>query len=281
MRPALLIRLLAFWLACGALAVASLAYGQGKSAPGEATTERLIELGPGDSINLQVYGQPDMTTTVYVSDDGTIPVALVGAVKVAGLSPAEAADRVQMALKEGRFLLDPHVTINVVQSRSQRISVLGEVKAPGRYPVESNTSIIDLLAQAGGTTQNSSDVIYILRTDKAGTIKRLPVNLTGLSENTANLAPTETLRAGDSVFVPKAEQFSIYGEVATPNMYRIEPGMMIIQAIARAGGVTARGSQRRIEVKRRTADGKYKTISGKLNDLVQPGDVIYVKESIF
>lgn len=69
--------------------------------------------------------------------------------------------RIEKTLRDRGILLDPHVTISVVQSRSQRVSVLGEVGAPGRYPVESNTTVFDLLAQAGGTTENSADVIYI------------------------------------------------------------------------------------------------------------------------
>src|SRR5208337_2437751 len=97
------------------------------------TVKRIIQLGPGDSVSIQVYGQPDMTTTVYVSDDGTIPVPLAGAVPVAGLSPSEASQRIEKALKDGGFLVDPHVTLTVTQSLSQRVSVLGQVGKPGLY----------------------------------------------------------------------------------------------------------------------------------------------------
>src|SRR5579872_5963591 len=68
----------------------------------------LLQLGPGDSVSIQVYGQPDLNATVYVSDDGTIPVALTGPVKVAGLSPSEAAARIEKALRDGKYLVDPH-----------------------------------------------------------------------------------------------------------------------------------------------------------------------------
>jgi polysaccharide export outer membrane protein len=57
--------------------------------------------------------------------------------------------------------------------------------------------------------------------------------------------------------------------------------MTVVQAIARAGGVTARGSERRVDIKRLLPDGKYVTVKAKLNDLVKPDDVIHVKESIF
>lgn len=240
----------------------------------------LLQLGPGDSVNIQVYGQPDLSTTVYVADDGTVSIPLAGNVQVSGMSPAQASGHIETALKSAKILVDPHVSITVTQSRSQRVSVLGQVGTPGRYPIESNTSILDLLAQAGGITANGSDIVYILRRDKDGKEIRYPVDLKGLA-NGSGAVPTVTLQGGDSVFVPKAEQFSIYGEVTTPGRYRVEPGMTVIEAIARAGGINLRGSQHRVEIKRKHDNGSYSTVKAKLGDLVQPDDVIQVKESIF
>jgi polysaccharide export outer membrane protein len=93
--------------------------------------------------------------------------------------------------------------------------------------------------------------------------------------------PTLTLRGGDSLFVPPAEQFYIHGEVKAPNMYRLEPGMTVVQAISRGGGVTPRGSSNRIEIQRRKPDGSYKTSSAALGDVLQADDVIRIKERIF
>ena len=249
-------------------------------APPAPDSRSLMQLGPGDSVAVQVYGQPDMGATVYVSDDGTIPMPLVGAVQVAGMSPAAAARQIEGALRTGKFLVDPHVTITVTQSRSQRVSVLGEVGTPGRYTIESNETIFDLLAQAGGTKETSADVAYLMRPDKNGNMERFEVNLKSFTREQKAL-PTQLLQGGDSVYVPRAEQFYIFGEVTAPNMYRIEPGMTVIQAIARAGGITARGSKSRLEIKRKGADGREVTIKAKGSDPVQANDVIRVKESIF
>ena len=245
----------------------------------DAVAPHIIQLGPGDSVSIQVYGQPDMATTVYVSDDGTIPVPLAGPVQIAGLSPSEASKRIEKALKDGMFLVDPHVTLTVTVSRSQRVSVLGQVGKPGLYPIESNTTIFDLLAMAGGALDTSSEEIFLLRTDASGTLQRYPINLKGL-DSSKNAIPDQALRGGDSILVPKAEQFYIYGEVTSPNKYRVEPDMTVIQAIARAGGVTPRGSERRVDIKR-LVDGKYVNVKAKLNDAVKADDVIHVKESIF
>lgn len=243
------------------------------------TAPRIIQLGPGDSVSMQVYGQPDMTTTMYVSDNGTIPVPLAGPVQVAGLSPAEASQRIEKALKDGKFLVDPQVTLAVTVSRSQRISVIGQVGHPGLYAIESNTTIFDLLALAGGALDTAADEIFLLRPDASGNTQRYPINLKGL-EDPRKAIPMQALRGGDSIFVPRAEQFYIYGEVTAPNKYRIEPQMTVIQAISRAGGVTLRGSERRVDIKR-LSNGNYITFKAKLNELVQPDDVIHVKESIF
>jgi polysaccharide biosynthesis/export protein len=248
--------------------------------PSPGGAPRIIQLGPGDTVNVQVYGQTDMTTTVYVSDDGTIPIPLAGAVQVGGLSPSEAAQRIEKALKDKGILVDPHVTLTVTLSRSQRVSVLGQVGRPGQYPIEANTDIFDLLALAGGALETGSDVIFLMRADASGQIQRYPINLKGFGD-IKNSIPNQALRGGDEIFIPRAEQFYIYGEVTAPNKYRVEPDMTVVQAIARAGGVTPRGSERRVEIKRLIGNGKYATVKAKLNDPVKPDDVIRVKESLF
>jgi polysaccharide biosynthesis/export protein len=251
------------------------------SAPTAAVSDdrRLVQLGPGDQITLEVYGQPDMNSTLYVGDDGTISVPLAGPVKVSGLTPVIAAKRVEGALVSGQFLVAPHVTIALLVGKSQRVSVLGEVRTPGRYSIDPNTSVFDLLAQAGGTTQDSADVIDVSRTEANGRVTHYTIDLKANDHNGATSA--QKLESGDEIMVPRAEQFYIYGEVTTPNKYRIERGMTVVEAIARAGGVTPRGSERRVDIKRIGKDGNYVVRHAKASDLVEPNDVIRVKESIF
>ena len=239
-----------------------------------------LTLGPGDVVNIQVYGRPELSSTSYVADDGTIQMPLAGTVQVSGLSPAQASQRLGAALKEGKFLIDPQVSIILSQFRSQQVSVLGDVRSPARFPVEARTSVFDLLALAGGITESGADVIYLLRPDKAGHVSRYPIDLKGLADSGTPI-PTITLRGGDTVFVPRAEQFYISGEIAAPNMYRIEPGMTVLQAMSRGGGVTPRGSENRVEIRRRLSDNRYVTVTPQLTDPVMPNDVIRVKERIF
>lgn len=239
-----------------------------------------IVLGISDSVSVQVYGRPELNTTTYVSDDGTITVPLAGSVPVSGLSPAKAGQRIAAAFRKGKFLIDPQVTVFLVQFRSQQVSVLGAVHTPGRFAIESRTTVLDALAQAGGTTDNGADVVQLLRPGKDGKVTRYPINLKGLSQDDLPL-PTLTLRGGDSIFVPPADQFYIYGEVRAPNMYRLVEGMTVVQAITRGGGITARGSSRRVEIRHRKSDGSYITRDADLSDQIQANDVIRVKESFF
>jgi len=264
------------WLLPGSGALA-----QGETLP--VNPDRpLLQLGAGDQVKMEVFGRPEMDTVTYVSDDGTVRVPLAGAVRIGGLSPAEAAERVEAALRKGQFLVDPHVTFTVIQSRSQRVSVLGEVKSPGRYPIESNSTVLDLIAQAGGPTDKGADTIYILRPDGGGTLQRLSVGLKSVTDPQQGMpAILQTLRSGDSIFVPAAQQFYITGAVRAPATYRLDSDMTLLQAIARAGGVTERGSASRVQIRRKGSTGDYAVVAGKPNDKIQPDDVITVKERIF
>lgn len=264
-------------LAAALLLLLAAICARGADAPG---ADGLTLLNSGDTVSMEVYGQPDLTTTLYVGDDGVIKVPLAGPVPVAGISAVQAAARIERALKDGDYLRNPHVTLMIVRSSSQQVSVLGEVHTPGQYVVTPNTTVLDLIARAGGVTENSADTIYILHPDGQGNVTRLPVSIGQLSGR-GDAAPTQGLHGGDSLLVPKAEQFYIYGEVAKPDRYRLQPGMTVIEAVTLAGGVTARGSDRRVDIKRMGKNGRYVTLHARASDPLQAGDVLRVKESLF
>jgi polysaccharide export outer membrane protein len=261
----------ALLLVVGARPFAARAQGVSEPSP-------ISALGAGDSVTVQIYGEQGSTD--YVGDDGSINVPYVGKIPVAGVSPVEAASRIAKALKDGKFFVDPHVTVLVTQTRSQMVSVVGEVGTAGRYQITPRTTLLDLVAQAGGLKEEAADIGYILRTDETGRVNRYPVNL-NVVKDTPDAPSSWILVGGDSLVVPRAERFSIDGEVTAPGRYRIEQGMTVTQAIARAGGVTERGSEHRVRLRRLKKPGEYQTIHPKAGDLVQAGDIITVKESIF
>ena len=240
--------------------------------------ERGVILGPGDVVTLRVLGQPELGTTVDVNGDGSIQVPLAGNVTVAGLSTSAAAARVAQALRHGGFILDPQVTLATSDSRSQQVSVLGEVRQPGRFQVGSRITALDALALAGGVSESGGSVAYVLRPEGGNTVRH-ELDLDAVTGGAA-FRPFE-IRAGDTLVVPKAEQFYIYGEVKSPNAYRLKPRMSVIQALSVAGGLTDRGSDRRVEIRRRDASGQLRTLAVDLSDAILPGDIIYVKERFF
>lgn len=245
------------------------------------TPPPLVQLGPGDQVKIDVFGNADLATITNVTDDGFVRMPLAGSVAVGGQSLAEAARRIEVALKDGQFLLNPQVTITLVQSQSQRVSVLGEVRNPGSYPIQSNSTIFDLIALAGGMSDKGSDVVYIQRADEAGLIQRLPVDMRKISAAPgAASSATQTLKGGDTIVVPKGT-FFITGQVVTPGEYRIEGDMMLFEAIARAGGVTPLGSSSRVEVRRRGPNDQVVEVKSNKNLRIQPGDVIKIKERLF
>lgn len=255
---------------------------QPAAGPGQPAHQPLLPLGPGDEVSVHVFEQPNMDGTMYVADDGTVQVPLAGPVHVAGLSPSEAARAVEAALREKQILVSPHVTFTILKSTSQQVSVLGEVRNPGIFAIESNSTLLKLLAQAGGETDQGADTIFILRRGPDGAVHRIAVDLQGLADTgEAPEAAEITLKGGDQVYVPRAAQIFVTGEVHAPGRFRIEPGMTVLEALAHAGGVTNMGSARRIVIKREMGDGRYSELSARLTDKVQPNDVITVRERIF
>lgn len=236
-------------------------------------------IGPGDTVQITVLGRPELSATGNVSGDGLVTAALVGPVPVLGLSPQQAAQRIARAYKDGQFLVDPQVTVTMTEYQSQQLSVLGEVKAPGRFPMRTRLSVLDALALAGGISETGSQLAYILRPEDA-VVTRYEVDLDALLQAGAGQQYFELL-AGDTVVVPKAELFYIYGEVKTPNAYRLKPGITVIQALSLAGGLTDKGSDRRIDIRRRDDRGRLQTLGASLNDALRPDDVLYVRERLF
>jgi polysaccharide export outer membrane protein len=240
----------------------------------------LQTVGVGDTVNVQVYGRPELATTTTVAEDGAISLPLVGTVRIAGQSQTAAAQFISAAFQKGQFLRSPQVTLLITQSRSQQVSVLGEVRTPGRFVVDGRTTVLDLLALAGGTTDRGGDTLYLIRDDGQGKLERQRIDLKGLQSDQVPL-PSLALHGGDSIYVPPYEQYYIYGAITQPNSYRLEPEMTVLQAISRSGGLTQFANEKRIEIKRRKADGTFQTYRALLTDPVQPDDVIHVKESRF
>jgi polysaccharide export outer membrane protein len=238
------------------------------------------KLGPGDSIKVQVYQSPDLTTETRVSESGVVSFPLVGRVTLGGLSIPEAETRIAQALRHGNFLKAPQVNINLLQVRGNQVAVLGQVQKPGRFPLETtNLRASDMLALAGGIAPTGGDMVVITGIRNRQPFRKMvdiPTLFAGKgSGDDIVVAP------GDTIFVDKAPMFYIYGEAQKPGPYRVERGMTVMQAIAQGGGITPRGSQSRLRLTRTNPDGAVVQLTPSLTDPVQPGDVLFVRESLF
>lgn len=237
-------------------------------------------LGAGDAIRVQVFQNPDLTIETRVSENGSITYPMIGAVELGGLSIAVAEKKIADALQQGGFIQKPQVNIVLVQIRGNQVAVLGQVNRPGRFPLETaNTRLSDMLANAGGATVGGDDIAVVTGQRNGKTFrKQVDIPSLFLAEK---LQDNIVLQGGDSIFVDRAPVFFIYGEAQHPGSFRIERNMTVMQALAAGGGPTPRGSERRLRLHRKAADGSVQQIEPKLTDIVLPNDVIYVKESIF
>jgi polysaccharide export outer membrane protein len=226
------------------------------------------KLGVGDAVRVTVFQQPDLTTEARITERGTIAMPLIGEAKVTGMTAAEAAAKIAAELKSGKYLKNPQVSIVRTTLRSQQVSVLGMVARPGRYALDDTSSrLADVVAAAGGLTPEGSSSVTVIRG-----AQRHQVNLLGKSFE---------LQGGDTIHVDRAPVFYIYGEVTRAGAYRFEPGLTVMQAISLGGGITPRGSDRRLKLRRAGPDGKIVETDVALRDAVKADDVIYVKESLF
>jgi polysaccharide biosynthesis/export protein len=245
-----------------------------RAADGPAATV----LGAGDIVKITVFQNPDMTTEARISEGGTITFPLLGNVQVAGLTTAQAEQRIAEGLKKGGYVVQPQVNLFLSQLRSRQVSVLGQVSRPGKYPMEeASMKLVDLLAMAGGST--GADTVTIMRRNGSG-YNKSEIDIPELFLK-GDLSSNIEVGNGDIVYVQRAPMFYVYGEVGRPGAYKLERNMTVMQALASAGGITPRGTNRGIKVTRRREESAVQDITVRPVDVIQPDDVIYVRQSWF
>jgi polysaccharide export outer membrane protein len=239
-------------------------------------------LGPQDLLRIVVADEPDLTASYRVDSDGFITFPLVKSIAAAGLTVIEFQDRLRAKLADG-FIRNPIVRVEVEAYKSQSVIVSGEVRSPNEIPMSGTMTLLKALALAGSpTTAASSELTIAHRPDPAttGTTKDPAPLRVNWKDIMMGKAPDVPLRDGDLINVPKAQQFYMNGQVRNSGAYVWEPGLTVEQAIALAGGLTERGSDRRISATR-IVNGKSKDVKLSLSDKVQPNDVITINSRIF
>jgi polysaccharide export outer membrane protein len=156
-------------------------------------------VGDSDIIRVNVWKEPEVSQTAVVRTDGNISLPLINEVKVSGMTPLQIQDMVAEKLKG--FLNNPQVTVTVIEIRSKRAFITGEVARPGTYSLNAQTTVLQLIAQAGGFTPFAKkDSIVVLRTED-GRQSRLKFKYNEVvqgKKTDQNIA----LHPGDTVVVP-------------------------------------------------------------------------------
>ena len=237
-------------------------------------------LGPGDTIRVTIFQNPDLTAETRVSERGAILYPLIGEVVVSGLTPVGAAARIAAELKQGKFLKDPQVSVSLLQVRSRQVSVLGHVSRPGRYALDDpSLKLTDILALAGGISPSGDQTVTVV-SERDGKVEKREIDVPGMYRS-GDLSADFEVRSGDTIFVPREPVFYIYGEVQRAGAYRLEPEMTVMHALSLGGGLTPRGTTRGLRIHRRMPDGTLRKLDVQLADAVQADDVVYVNESLF
>lgn len=237
-------------------------------------------LGPGDTIRVTVFQNPDLSLETRISERGAIAYPLIGEVAVSGLTPAGAAERIAAQLQQGSFMKDPQVSVSVVQVRSRQVTVLGHVGRPGRYALDDTSlKLTDILALAGGISPAGDHTVTVVAA-RNGKLTKLEIDVPEMYRN-GDLSPDVEVQNGDTIFVPRAPVFYIYGEVQRAGAYRLEPAMTVMHALSVGGGLTPRGTTRGLKIHRQMPDATVRKLDARLTDSLQADDVIYVQESWF
>ena len=268
----------------------AIAGGSGKTAPRPEAAVNPV--GAEDLLEISVFEIPELNRTVRVSTKGTISLPLLGEIRVEGLTPIELESRLRDELSR-RYLQDPQVSIFVREHGSSKVSVLGAVGKPGVYEMIGPRTLLQILSQAGGLTDDAAAELYLIRGAADGKTERISIDVQDLM---ASRDPTLNLpiRSGDIISVPIEQDIYIYVDGAVKKPGRVDQpasrSITLLQAIAKAGGTTDRANLKEIQVLRKGEDGTQTVIQvnlkrirkGKdLDPILQDGDIVVVQETFF
>ena len=247
-----------------------------------AQQQESLLIGPGDLIQVNVMDTPEMEQQVRVTDAGTVPLAYVGSMHVAGETPAAAAASIQEALIEKKVMRHPQVAVRMMELATQDVSILGQVHTPGTYSITTPQTILKILSLAGGLTE-SADRNVVIKRNKSG--EQLKYYVSNNAEQA--LSGVVMVYPGDTVLVARAPMIYVMGDVNRPGAYAIttnDAHLSVLQVIALAGSANKTAVQSHVRLIRTTEHGPVELPvhldaiqKGKQADIaLQPNDILYV-----
>jgi len=246
-----------------------------------------ITIGPGDQVDVEVFDTPELSGSSRVSQTGEVNIAVLGNVQIAGLTPNQAARKIESELKSQGILIDPHVTVSIGEYASQGATLTGEVKTPGVYPTLGSRRLLDMIALAGGVTPTAGRVATIVHRDDP----EHPHNIV-LVPNNNSLGAQENpvIMPGDTVVIGKAGIIYILGDVGRAGGYLVDNNehLSLLQTLSLAGGWTRTSAQSKVILIRKVPDGREEIkldlshiVHGEQADIrVSNGDILFVPSSV-
>jgi polysaccharide export outer membrane protein len=226
-------------------------------------------LGAEDQIEVQIYGTGGVVVKTRIKSDGSITLPFVGRVQAADQTTQALAANITATLKRNDVIKDPIVNVEITAFVSRTVTMLGEFGSPGLVPLDRPLLLTEMVARVGGLRNGASDTV-LLRHSSGATEQH---NLTAIARGETR---DIVLQSGDAVYATTAPQYYIYGQIGNAGLYTILPQMTVRQALARAGGPTLSGSERKVTLYRNN-----KEQDADLAALIQPSDVLFVRERVF
>lgn len=256
-------------------------------------------VGPGDVLKVDVFGEPDLTGTFPVRENGTVKINWVEPIAVGGMSVDEAQDAIRKFL-DLKYIIDPKVSVTISEYVSRTVSVMGEVAKPGMYRLRDDSTLLSILLEAGGPSPKAGGDLTILR-GKEGSKGDYDTEDASIQKllGHADPASNKQLRPGDIVYVPAAgegkgagDQNVVYvlGAVKNSGSFKYRKGYTVLDAVIDAGNVTKFASANGTKIFRGRGE-KRQVIGVKLGDILKrgdrtknmelsPGDLVIVPEGI-
>lgn len=234
------------------------------------------QLGAGDSVTLEVIGEPDMSRTIRIASDGSLEIPLAGRVLIEGMTLDQAMETIRSYLANG-YLVSPQVVLSIEEFASKRVDVSGGVTNPATYFIDSgHMTVSQMLLRAGGLKDPSAPEAIVRR---GGT--ELHVNLEQI--NRGDTSADIEVQPGDQLYVPPVEKVYVNGQVQNPGAISYQEGMKAWQAVIMAGGPLSAARLKGAYIVRgeEKIHVNFKRISrGEAPDIeLRPNDTIQIPES--
>lgn len=268
----------------------ALQQGEGLVAGGDAATNvggiTDSPILPGQVVHVLVFHAPDFSLTTRVSEKGEIEIPLLGIVHIGGLNSEGASTEIASLLKKQGLMMNPHVMVTVNSSGTE-VTILGDVRTPGMYPLQAKHQLSDMLAIAGGLTAHAGRVIEISNSSNPGKKEEIPWDPT--MHNTRNY--DLDIHPGDRILVRGCGFAYVGGNVHRPGAYALcgSPHITLSQVIAMAGGVSPLSAEKHTYLIHTEQNGSrvaeevnvHKVLTARIADpIVREDDIIYVSPSV-